>query len=307
MREKRHMGNYSIKDLERLSGVKAHTIRIWEQRYGIIQPQRTHTNIRYYSNTDLRRLLNISLLNQHGYKISRIAKMTDAQLYSEIRKATEAENPAKHHLAALTLSLIEMDEGHFEKLLATHISSIGFEKTMTEVIFPFLEHVRIMWMTDAITLAQEHFISNIIRQKLVVAIDGQPAPETGPEHTFLLFCPEDEHYELGLLFMAYLLRSRRKKVVYLGTNVPLEDLYSIYEIPRPQYLCCYITATPTDEELQQFIHNLCNGFPESNIWLAGPQLFKQELDIPPTAKVIRSFAHVTDCLDNCLAGSFHNN
>lgn len=291
------MGNYSIKDLERLSGVKAHTIRIWEQRYNIINPQRTNTNIRYYSDDDLRKLLNISLLNQYGYKISRIASLTDAEISKEVKNVTEAEHDPDSQLAALTLCMIELDEQRFEKLLASSILRQGFEATMSSIIFPFLERVGIMWMTGAINPAQEHFVSNMIRQKLIVAIDGQINANADKDQTFLLFCPEGEFHEIGLLFTNYLLRSRQKKSIYLGASVPFKDLVNIYSIHNPKYLVSFVTTTPNGEELQQYIFDLSNNFPDSIIWLAGNQLRKEAFDLPENVVVLNDLRHAIEKIE----------
>lgn len=303
----KEMGNYSIKDLERLSGVKAHTIRIWEQRYNIINPQRTDTNIRYYSDLDLRKLLNISLLNNHGYKISRIAQLTDNEIFEEVKKVTESQQDSNHQIAALTLSMIELDEERFEKILSTNILRHGFEKTMATLIFPFLEKVGIMWMTGAINPAQEHFMSNLVRQKLIVAIDGQMNPATGPENTFLLFCPEGEFHEIGLLFMCYLLRTRKRKAVYLGASVPFEDLKNVYQIHRPKFLFSYITTIPSGEELQQYIYNLSNEFPEAEIWLSGSQVLRESFDLPSRVTILGSMEEALEKLEVYRAGTLYNN
>ncbi len=288
------MGNYSIKDLERLSGVKAHTIRIWEQRYNIINPQRTDTNIRYYSDNDLRKLLNISLLNNFGYKISRIAQLTETEIHNEVKKVTEADQDADSQLAALTLTMIELDEERFEKLLASSILRIGFEATMSTIIFPFLERVGIMWMTGAINPAQEHFVTNMIRQKLIVAIDGQVNAANESENTFMLFSPEGEYHEIGLLFTNYLLRSRRKKTIYLGTSVPFFDLVDIYNVHHPKYIVCFITTTPNGEDLQQYIHDLSGNFPDSIVWFAGNQLQRDKFEFPPNAVLITGLQHAIE-------------
>lgn len=299
------MGNYSIKDLERLSGVKAHTIRIWEQRYNIINPQRTDTNIRYYSDDDLRKLLNISLLNQYGYKISRIARLSDAEIYKAVKNVTEADHDPDSQLAALTLCMIDLDENRFEKLLASNILRQGFELTMSDLIFPFLERVGIMWMTGAINPAQEHFISNIIRQKLIVAIDGQLNTASDNNDTFMLFCPEGEFHEIGLLFTNYLLRSRRKKTVYLGASVPFHDVEDVYNVHRPKYLMSFITTSPSGDELQQYIYDLSNSFPESYIWLAGNQLKKEKFDLPKNVVVLADLRQAIEKIDflNAAASS----
>ncbi|CAN5205142.1 MerR family transcriptional regulator [soil metagenome] len=291
------MASYSIKDLERLSGVKAHTLRIWEQRFNIIHPQRTNTNIRYYNDADLRKLLNISLLNNHGYKISRIAQMSEGEIANEVREVTDSEHDSNNQQAALTICMIELDEERFDKLLSTNTLRHGFEKTMVTMIIPFLEKVGIMWMTGAINPAQEHFVSNIIRQKLIVAIDGQMNPMSEPEHTFMLFCPEGEYHEIGLLFMCYLLRTRKRKAIYLGASVPTDDLKAIYNVHKPARLFAYITTSPSDEELQQYIYELSSTFPNSEVWLAGQQMLRQQFDLPSNVIVLATMQGALEHLE----------
>lgn len=301
------MANYSIKDLEKLSGIKAHTLRIWEQRYGIIDPQRTDTNIRFYTDADLRKLLNISLLNNYGYKISRIAKLTDDEIAAEVRKVTDSDHGTDHQMAILAICMVELDEERFEKILSTNILRHGFEKTMVNIIFPFLEQVGIMWMTGAINPAQEHFISNMVRQKLIVAIDGQLNPVNTPENTFLLYCPEGEFHEIGLLFMCYLLRTRKRRAIYLGASVPFTDLATIYEVHQPRYLFTYITTTPSGEELQQYLYELSHKFPNCEVWVAGQQLHKHELDLPANIIFIASMKDALDRLEMYRPGLQHHN
>ncbi len=301
------MGNYSIKDLERLSGVKAHTIRIWEQRYNIVSPQRTDTNIRFYSDSDLRKLLNISLLNNHGYKISRIAQLTDSEIHKEVKNVTEAEQDPDSQLAALTLTMIELDEVRFEKLLASNILRQGFEVTMSTIIFPFLDRIGIMWLTGAINPAQEHFVSNMIRQKLIVAIDGQVNALEEKENTFMLFCPEGEFHEIGLLFMNYLLRSRRKRSIYLGASVPFNDVQDIYSFHQPAYIFSFITTTPSGEDLQQFIYDMSNSFPRSNVWLAGNQLHKEKFVLPNNVSILGGLQQAIEKIDLINAATTSKN
>lgn len=299
---------YSIKDLERLSGIKAHTIRIWEQRYGIVNPERTSTNIRYYSDTDLRRILNIALLNQHKIKISRIAKMTDNEMSEEvIRLTASSESSMDSQIELLTLCMVEMDEDRFEKAMSNNILRHGFEKTMTSIIFPFLEKVGIMWMSGTIKPAQEHFISNAIRQKLIVAIDGQTNLSNKPEDTFLLFCPENEFHELGLLFMNYLLRSRKCKTIYLGAAVPFRDLQMVYEQHHPQYLFTYITILPKDISIGEYILQLANQFPQSTILLSGKVLDDIEIEWPDNTQHLPNVDMALKFIERTRHGSGSNN
>ena len=250
------MAQYSIKELEHLSGIKAHTIRIWEQRYGILNPKRTDTNIRYYDDSDLKNILNISLLNEHGYKISRIAKMSCHEISTEVCNLTYADSENSQQMNTLLLAMIEMDEERFDKVLSTVILQKGLERTMLHVVYPFLTKLGILWQTGNINPAQEHFVSNIIRQKLIVAIDGQVIAHPDKAKRYLLFLPEGELHEIGLLFMNYLLRSRNYHVMYLGQNLPFPDLVSTVEVYQPHYICTVFTALPERDHVQEYLNNL---------------------------------------------------
>ncbi|MDX5348515.1 MAG: MerR family transcriptional regulator, partial [Hymenobacteraceae bacterium] len=183
------MAHYSIKELEHLSGVKAHTIRIWEQRYNLLHPKRTETNIRYYTDADLKLLLNIALLNQRGFKISRIAKMSEQELRQEVLKLTDTADGYDAQISKMLLAMIELDEEQFDKIFSTVNLQLGFENNIQHVIYPFLERIGILWQTGSINPAHEHFISNLIRQKMVVAIDGQVKKSLPEKGKFLLFLP----------------------------------------------------------------------------------------------------------------------
>ena len=178
---------YSINDLEKLSGIKAHTLRIWEQRYGIIAPQRTPTNIRYYTDVQLRRLLNISLLNKHGYKISRIANMSDNEINSSVAQISARDSTIETHIDTLAMAMIEMDESKFEQIVGASILDIGFEHTMLYVIFPFLDKINLLYLAGSIKPAQEHFITGLIRQKIIVAIEHIPLRAQDAAPKFLIF------------------------------------------------------------------------------------------------------------------------
>lgn len=250
------MAQYSIKDLEHLSGIKAHTIRVWEQRYNILNPKRTETNIRYYDDADLKAILNISLLNEHGYKISKIAKMSEQHISEEVLRLSRQNTPFSQQTYNLIISMIEMDEERFDKTLTTAILQRGLEKTMLELVCPFLTHTGILWQAGSITPAQEHFVSNIIRQKLFVAIDGQlPADrETAPK--FLLYLPEGELHEIGLLFSNFILRARGYHVMYLGQNMPYPDLETCVHYYNPHFICTAFTTMPEREHLQNYVNHL---------------------------------------------------
>ncbi|MGB0931791.1 MAG: MerR family transcriptional regulator, partial [Chitinophagales bacterium] len=195
------MASYSIREIEHLSGVKAHTIRIWEQRYNVVKPKRTDTNIRYYTDEDLKLILNVALLNKQGMRIGTIAKMKKPEIIKKIHSLGTLEAKHEVQINELIATMIEIDEAKFEKVMLTNILQYGFEETMLKVVYPFLEKIGIMWMTGNINPAQEHFISNLIRQKIIVAIDGQVHNEKLPSKRYVLFLPAGELHELSLLFL----------------------------------------------------------------------------------------------------------
>jgi MerR family transcriptional regulator, light-induced transcriptional regulator len=289
---------YSIKDLEQLSGIKAHTLRIWEQRYNFISPKRTDTNIRYYSDEDLKLVLNISLLKDNGYKISKILKMTDEQLRDEALKLTERKLAYPEQIQALTLSMIELDEARFEKIIATNILQSGFEHTMINIIFPFFHRIGILWQTGSITPVHEHFISNLVRQKLMVAIDGQFNTVSEHSKKFLLFLHENEMHELTLLFSAYAIKARKHNVIYLGQNLPLENLFSIYDAHKPDYILTIATTAPSQGQIQGYIDCLSEKFDQSIILVSGWQVVGQDLRQPHNVVFLNHFKDLLRLVDD---------
>lgn len=290
------MNKFTIKDLENLSGIKAHTIRIWEQRYSFLKPQRTATNIRYYSNLELKMLLNISLLNKYGFKISHINRMSNDELREKTLTLTSAEAQQERIINELIQHMVDVELDGFEKVLDQHIQLRGIEKTITYIIFPFLERIGILWLTDHINPAQEHLITNIIRQKLIVGIDHAITP-LSLKTKMLLFLPENEHHEIGLLFLQYMLKSRGVKVIYLGANVPVKDLEYIVELKKPDYIYTHLTTVIKEFNFDKFINNLKIRFPNQQIVISGlmAQTF-QKKTIPSNFRFLKSFAEVNDFL-----------
>ncbi|MCW5910676.1 MAG: MerR family transcriptional regulator [Cyclobacteriaceae bacterium] len=273
------MGKYSIKELEKLSGIKAHTIRIWEKRHRLVNPQRTQTNIRYYSDDDLKKIISVSVLNNHGVKISRIAGLSTDELNHRVSEFSESKNSIEIYIDQLVLAMIDMEEEKFEKTLANLILKFGFEKAIVEIVFPFLEKIGVLWLTNNITPAQEHFVSNIIRQKLIVAIDGLPlAPKTATK--VLLFLPENELHELGLLFYYYLARQAGMRTYYLGQTVPHKDLRSVYEAHKPDILVTSLTSGPSLKNLPGYMARLGNDFASAKIYISGSALKKARFNLP---------------------------
>ncbi|MEM1405601.1 MAG: MerR family transcriptional regulator [Bacteroidota bacterium] len=263
------MGNYSIKELEKLSGIKAHTIRIWEKRHSIIEPARTDTNIRYYSDEDLKKILNVSILNNHGFKISQIASLTRSDLVDNVKKLSEEKTDTGIYIDQLTLSMIDFDEPKFEKLLAGYILKLGFERTLLEVVYPFLTKIGVLWLSNNISPIQEHFITNLIRQKIVVAIDGITTKPAENAKKVVLFLPENEMHEIGLLFFHYLLKNMGFLTYYLGQYVPLADLERSVKRLQPDYLVASISYSPSLKQLNKFLTELNERFTAINIYITG--------------------------------------
>ena len=278
------MGSYSIKDLERISGIKAHTLRIWEQRYEILKPNRTDTNIRTYSDDDLKRILNISILNQQGVKISKLAKLNTEQLFKQVIDSSDANDSKQVQVDNLVIAMVEMDEDRFDKYFSTCILRHGFEQSINDVIYPFLQKVGLLWQTNSINPAQEHFISNLIRQKLIVAIDGTQNSQTDGGKKFLLYLPENEMHEISLLFANYKVRYAHHKSIYLGQSVPYADLKMVYNLHKPDYILTILTCSLFNETLQDYCDRLAADFHEAKILVSGSLLQQQTLD--PASNVL---------------------
>ncbi len=266
------MAKYSIKDLEKLSGIKAHTIRIWEKRYELINPSRTSTNIRYYSDQDLKKLLNVSSLHRNGIKISKIAQMTDQQIVDKVREYAAETTDYEGQVENLVISMIELDEDRFERILSKSIIRIGFDETIIRLVYPLFEKVGILWLTGTINPAQEHFMSNLIRQKLISAIDSQIFIEKPDEKKFMLFLNETEMHELGLLFYSYLLKKQGHRVIYLGQSVPFNDLKEVNKIQFTEYMLTSFTAAMPNKEMPGYIQKLSSSFPDRIVFVTGLQM-----------------------------------
>ncbi len=279
------MGTYSIKDLEQLSGIKAHTLRIWEQRYDIIFPKRTTTNIRYYDDTDLRHVLNISYLNKNGHKISKIAKMDQAEIENSVMNIAYSNLEYPNQVNALIIAMVSLNEVRFEKIIATNTLQFGFENTMINIVYPFLERIGFLWQTGSINPAHEHFITNLIRQKLIVAIDGHINSDRTAARKYLLFLPEGEMHELGLLFAAYIVKSRKNRLIYLGQSLPIDDLATTVQTYQPDYILAILTSYPVKEEAISYAQQLVQLFPNQKVLLTGYQAVSQKESMPKEVEI----------------------
>ncbi len=287
------MNVFTIKDIENLSGIKAHTIRIWEQRYSFLKPLRTNTNIRFYSNEELKTILNIALLNKYGYKISHINKMSADEIDVKILKLTEGEANVERLINNLIQEMIDLDIDKFEKILDNYIYEKGIEKAITQIIFPFLERIGILWVTNHINPAQEHLVSNIIRQKLIAGIEAT-AVDNHPKKTFLLFLPEGEHHELGLLFMYFLMKKNSIKVWYLGANTPLKDVKYVAKLKQPDFLYAHLTAVAHNFNFDRFLTVYHNSLQDMQLIVSGRVINNYKKKQPSNIHFKTSFTEVIE-------------
>lgn len=280
---------YTIKDLEHLTGIKAHTLRIWEKRYQVVTPQRTPTNIRYYNDEDLKKLLNISILNRHGFKISNIANLPNDELSKKIISMSNKGFDSDSRIENLVVDMIEMDEAKFEKDLTNMIINLGFEDTFNQVLFPFFEKIGLLWQIGTINPAQEHFMTNLIRQKMIVAIDGiVPPATTDHRKSYILYLPDGELHEIGLLFYSYIIQKSGHKVIYLGQMVPFVDLVQICNSQHPDGLVTFITSSLSNEDVHDHLEKLTTQFPEKQILVSGLQFRLHDIKIPPQITLVKS-------------------
>ncbi len=283
------MSSYTIKDLEKISGIKAHTIRIWEQRYNFLQPQRTETNIRSYSAEELKVILNVSLLNKYGFKISHIDKMSSEQMEEKIMALNQLDAQKERVVNALIKEMVGLNMVAFERQLDLYIGQKGIEKTINEIIFPYLERVGILWVTNHINPAQEHLATNIVRQKIILGIEKLP-PLVNYSKRIVLFMPEGEYHELGLLYVHFLLKQRGVYVDYLGANVPMVDLKYLTEVKKIDFLYCHITSPARNFKLDKFFANLATINPQTPIILSGQLIQEFKGKIASNIQLKRSLA-----------------
>jgi DNA-binding transcriptional MerR regulator/methylmalonyl-CoA mutase cobalamin-binding subunit len=284
-------GTYLIKDLEQLTGIKAHTIRIWEKRYNVVSPKRTSTNIRFYCDNDLKRLLNISVLLKQGFKISQLSVLSDDELGDKIMTLHYHPDVEEVRIDNLVTAMIDLDEALFEKTINLSALNLGFEHTVLKIIYPFLERIGILWLSGNINPAQEHFVTNLLRQKLLVAIDSLVMKPARDSKRFILFLPENELHELGLLFYSYLVRKAGHKIIYLGQSVPYEDVVEIARFKEPNALVTSLVAAMSLAEANTYIQRLASDFISKTIYITGSQASHLADPLPINVIIINDPVH----------------
>ncbi|WP_421919352.1 MerR family transcriptional regulator [Marinifilum sp.] len=290
------MSKYSIKDLEKITGVKAHTIRIWERRYGIIQPERSKTNIRSYSDHDLRKLLNISMLNSSGIKISNLAKLSSIDLEAKILELSRSNKNIGFHIEKLTLATVNFNEELFESILSKCVLESGMESTITEVLYPFFERIGILWQVGSINPAQEHFISNLIRQKLFASIDSLSGRSVEGASKVLIYLKENELHEVGILFYNYILRKNGFSTLYLGQHLPFKDLVIAVNDYNPDYIFSSFISPINVENINNYLLNMERSFKDRAVLITGLQLKQDGVEVPNSLQLITSIQKFKDLL-----------
>ena len=291
------MNAFTIKDVENLSGIQAHTLRIWEQRYDFLKPQRSTTNIRYYTNDELKTILNVALLNRFGYRISRISKMSAAEIADKILNLLPGEARFQHIINQLLEQMIDMELDNFDTYLSKLIQQFGLKQSFIDVVFPFLERIGMLWSTGRVNAAQEHFVSNIIRQKLLAETETLPVPQDS-KYRVLLFLPEGEMHELGILFVQYLVKQQRQQNWYLGANVPLEDVAYVIQAKQPSYLYTHLTAVTQSFNLEKFVGQVSELVTETKVLISGPVTAGYDKALPTNVHLYKTSKQIQEFINS---------
>jgi len=292
------MAVYSIKELEKLSGIKAHTIRIWEKRYSLIEPHRTNTNIRYYTDNELKKILNVAVLNRHGIKISSIAKLTDLELREEIIRVSATSASSDTLIDSMVLSMIDLDEYKLEAMIDKSINKIGFRSTVTDVLYPFLDKVGILWQSGDVYPAQEHFVSFLFRQKIISATDRISHIFNPNAKKFLLLLPEGEWHEIALLFAQYLIKEANHEVIYLGQSVPYSDVLAIGASKKLDFILFSSSISHTGFNLGRYLEDLGGAFPDKKILYCANNRGEQTNERPKNLIYLQQIIDLADFLNS---------
>lgn len=285
------MDQFSISQLAQFSGIKPHTIRIWEQRYNALQPNRSEGNTRYYDNSQLRRLLNIVSLMEGDYKVSELCSMPDKKLYrlvGEFNKIPKIDQLNEYPVSQLIAAGMSYDEAYFDKIFSHCLLKYGMKDTYLKVIYPMLVRIGLMWASDALPPAHEHFMSNLIRQKLCTAIDSLP-PAKSTSDSWLLFLPENEFHEIGLLFAHYQIRFFGRKVIYLGSNVPVQSVSMAIKNTLPANLLLFLVHADLPEIVQEYLDKLSIEVSSKKIFVSGAKKVTDQLKAGKKIRLLNSY------------------
>ena len=286
---------FSIKDLENISGIKAHTIRIWEKRYNVLQPMRSDTNIRYYNLVNLQKLLNITLLHDHGYKISRIAKFTEQQIPEAVREIISEKSVKSHAISSFKMAMINFDQSLFTKTYDNLLSEKSFREVFYEVFIPLMNEIGLLWQSDTITPAHEHFISYLIKQKLLINTEKlQILQPTNDEKVFVLYLPSNEIHELGLMYLNYEVLHHGYRSIYLVESIPLDNLKDLKKYFNKVTFISYLTVEPNKDEINPYIKAINDEVlndTDTELWLLGRMVdFIEPQNISDKTRIFKSIS-----------------
>ena len=266
---------FSIRDLENLSGIKAHTIRIWEKRYNLLSPERTDTNIRTYSLSSLQKLLNVTLLYNHGHKISKIAKISDKDIPYVVREIVAKNSHKSQAINAFKLAMVNFDQTMFFNTYNAMLGENSFKEIFKETFIPLLNELGLLWQTDTISPAHEHFITGLIKQKILLNTEKlQHLSPTKTDKVFVAYLPENEIHEIGLLYLNYEILLKGYKCIYLGQTIPMENLVDVMKYFDNIHFITYFTVTPEKDKVNKYLEDfgkLAAEFNNPNLWILGRQ------------------------------------
>jgi len=280
---------FSISQLSQFSGIKPHTIRIWEQRYNALKPNRSDGNTRYYDDTQLRRLLNIVSLMDNGHKVSTLCSLADEDLFFLVsnQNTSKTSESTEYFISQLIAAGINYNTEYFEFIFSECLVKFGMKDAYMKVIYPMMERIGLMWATDSLPTAHEHFIINIVRQKLLSVLDSTAEPDSESE-SWLLFLPENEFHEIGLIFAHLLIRLSGKKVIYLGSNIPVESVISAMHNIKPDNLLLFLVHYDLPEQIQKSLDKLNASFKGNKIYLAGNKKLISQINKNTNTEYIQS-------------------
>lgn len=291
------MHHFSIRDVENLSGIKAHTLRIWEQRHGLCVCKRKESLHRYYDNDDLKHILRIAYLYHNGYKVSRIARMNKEEIVVLASKKI-GDNQYDIYVNQLVESSMDYDQQRFEKVLDNTLVMMGLEKCILQVVYPFMEKIGLLWMTDHVLPAQEHFCSHLVQNKIIAAIERLNFQPKFKSCRFLLFAPEGEEHELPLLLAQYLLKKQGVKTIFFGRNASIQSLKYYCEHQPVSHLYFHLITNFTNCEAAGYIAKLSGQFPGKKIIAAGPVMKTIESSMPGNVAILHSLKEMPDFIRN---------
>lgn len=272
---------FTIKDLENFSGIKAHTIRIWEKRYNLFQPNRTDSNIRFYDVDNMLKLLNVSMLYEEGLKISKIAKLNSNEIALKVRQLVFTNGFESQAANSFKIAMLNFDEGLFNKTYTNLLSELTFREIFLNVFIPFLNEIGLLWQVKSITPAHEHFITNLIKQKIQINIEKLQMARPGSQNlTYVLYLPDAEIHDLGLLYLHFELCLHGKHSIYLGQSVPVANLKDVQKVYHNLCFVTYLTVEPATEEVESYVKNVVENVLQSTdnlFWVMGPKL--RDVDI----------------------------